>query len=377
MKKLTIVLWSILFCVTLWLVIAGKNRDLWRKWLSVESQSGKYGWDLYQMLWIDEFKQNYTIIPKNNLEESDIDLDGYDIWLMWDSFAETELSGARLGSFLASKFGDEILLLNNVDVWYLDPRRYLEKIWYTGMERKILVLETVERYSWNRGMEYGNYSSILSEIVWGLLWEGTKNFTKDWTSGNEEILKQVQNDETWLTQVLLRWQEILFDNEFVNYFWRNNKLIFPVYHWLMEKRWEWFGWSNDKVHIGKDGMLFLQEALDFAEMEKTDEDLEVLAENILGLKNDLKRVYNIDLVFMIIPDKSTVYLEYLDYKTTYDDYIPRLQEKLEQKWIEFVDVYQKYLDYRADDDSDLLYLKSDTHFTKVGKSLSVEGIMGN
>lgn len=119
-------------------------------------------------------------------------------------------------------------------------------------------------------------------------------------------------------------------------------------------------------------MLFYREEIGFAQMSKSDENVRKLAENISILDKELKKKYDLNLIYIAIPDKLTIYPEYYDYIWEYDDYLPRLQVELDRLDVEYVDVYSLFLDHKNEHPNEMLYYLSDTHYTAVGKMLMVE-----
>jgi len=338
-------------------MIAWKFRDIWRIYLHADSKSGYDFWDLYQMMWIDEFKQN---VEKYPIRKEDTSLVDADVFVIWDSFAWTNFWSDRLANFIEDESDLSVRYLWDIDVWFLDPVKYFERTWFlqkvwnkNNVKQRFLVLESVERYTWNRWMKYWKYNE--DDVVW---------------SQNKWLVLLKNNIWSLKDDI----EDVLFDFEFVNYFWRNNFVFFPVYHWIQNQRWRFFGWKSDKVMIGTWKMLFYREGIEFAQMKKGDDDIHKLAENISILDKELNEKYDLNLIYIAIPDKLTIYPEYYDSNWKYDEYLPRLQLELENFGVEYIDVYNLFLGYKKEYPEDLLYYLSDTHYTSIWKKILVDAI---
>jgi len=356
MKKFWIFVGVFSFCIAVFVLIAGKFRDVGRLYLHADSKSGYDFGDLYQMTRIDEFKQD---VEKYPIRPEDTSFAEAEVFVIGDSFAGTNFGSDRLANVIEDEFDVPVRFLWDVDVWFLDPVRYFERTGFLEKMQKsddrYLILESVERYTWNRGMNY-----------WKTLWNSVVN------SSAVSLNDEVEQSRITLRESKDKIEKIFFDFEFVNYFWRNNIVFFPVHHWMKNQRWEFFGWKSDKVMIGSWNMLFYREEIGFAQMSKSDENVRKLAENISILDKELKKKYDLNLIYIAIPDKLTIYPEYYDYIWEYDDYLPRLQVELDRLDVEYVDVYSLFLDHKNEHPNEMLYYLSDTHYTAVGKMLMVE-----
>ncbi len=92
-----------------------------------------------------------------------------------------------------------------------------------------------------------------------------------------------------------------------------------------------------------------------------------MAKNLSDLGLILKNEYNIELIYLIMPDKLSVYRDYLKNENIAESYIPKINSKLRERNLNVIDIYADYLNYRSNDDAKLLYYASDTHFTAFGK----------
>jgi hypothetical protein len=117
-------------------------------------------------------------------------------------------------------------------------------------------------------------------------------------------------------------------------------------------------------------MLFYSGDLGFNYARKSERILDSMATILSEFSQRLKQAYNIDLVYVVIPNKYSIYNDFIR-PYFYDNYIAQVSEKLRAKGVPFIDLYSVYMNYSTDD-SRLLYFPNDTHFTPFGKRLLVE-----
>lgn len=100
----------------------------------------------------------------------------------------------------------------------------------------------------------------------------------------------------------------------------------------------------------------------------SDRDLDTTVKVFEGLKKELKTTYNIRLILAVVPNKITVYHRHLDIK--YHNLLPRLQEKLKERSIDYVNLYD---DFKALDTT-LLYHRTDIHWNNKGTSIASDKV---
>jgi hypothetical protein len=91
-----------------------------------------------------------------------------------------------------------------------------------------------------------------------------------------------------------------------------------------------------------------------------------IANNIVYLDNQLKELYNLQLVLMPIPSKITIY----DYKVDlyqYNNLLPQIYSELKNRGILYVDLYNPY---KMSDE--ILYYATDTHWNEKGIDLALK-----
>lgn len=331
-KKLAFVV-LIIFCS--FVLIGGKKRSI-GIWFILKNDNFTNG-DLYNFCEIDDYKE---VIKCNKIEATN-KLENCNILTLGDSFFASSLDSDNFANELQKKSGHRIynidsdtdLFSSQVDM----PIAYFDGINYRSNKRRLLILETVERYSLKR-------SELYNLVKRG----GT---TKRMVLGNK-----------------------LFDNSDIEHFFKNNIVVKPVYKYINNARYRLFGTIDHAIgkYSRSKAMLFFREDIEFSNKAKTDKVVNAMVANVTRLSNTLKCKYNIDLVYVIIPDKFSIYNDYVTDNYKYDNFIPAVAKKLTSNGISVVDIYSKYMEYRSKPGAKLLYYGSDTHFTPTGKQLLIE-----
>jgi hypothetical protein len=100
----------------------------------------------------------------------------------------------------------------------------------------------------------------------------------------------------------------------------------------------------------------------------------MMAFNISLLGKILKEKYDLELIYVIMPTKYTVYGKYHDDFMGYNNFIPSVLDSLEKLEVNTFDTYSLYTN-ALDIDKDFLYYSGDTHFTPRGKKMLVNEII--
>ena len=86
-------------------------------------------------------------------------------------------------------------------------------------------------------------------------------------------------------------------------------------------------------------------------------------DNIELLSKELRERYNLELVFMIIPSKYTIYHYVVgDDGKKYGNFIPKMYAELKKRNIPVIEVYDEFMAQRKEK---LLFYGTDTHWTEV------------
>lgn len=136
-----------------------------------------------------------------------------------------------------------------------------------------------------------------------------------------------------------------------------------------------FGQSNvEKVVLGKDGWLFFSDTLDdyYGIETLSDDELMQIAENIKGIQ-DYFEENGISFVFTIVPNKNTLYPEYMkDYYVQGDTEgnFEKIVTKLKEENINYADIYNEF-----NAKTEIYYQRYDSHWNYEGAYIGYKTIM--
>ena len=244
------------------------------------------------------------------------------------------------------------------------PLKYLAEINYQTGTGKYFILETVERNAVERarGLEFDFKNNSVSDI---------NTLKNDYWSDIKSRVK------VFITKSNIR--SVLFDRVSVEYFIKNNILFRPVNIWLKNKAFNWFGDINSKtpIYLDNPNLLFFDAEINFNEDKKKLEEINYLADNIAQEARLIQEKYNLTFVYLIIPNKFSVYGDLVAGGKSYDNFIPLLQAALQKRGIQYIDVYQIFTQYKKTNPDDLLFYGGDTHYSPVGKQLVIDEIINS
>jgi hypothetical protein len=101
----------------------------------------------------------------------------------------------------------------------------------------------------------------------------------------------------------------------------------------------------------------------------TDKEIQNYADNVLQLKNNLKSLYNYDLLFLPVPTRYTVYHKFVN-NHPYNNFLPRLYKELDKRGIKYIDLYTEYS--KSDK---ILYHGTDTHWNSKGVDMALKLVL--
>ncbi|MGE0267458.1 MAG: hypothetical protein AB7S78_03230 [Candidatus Omnitrophota bacterium] len=337
MKKVFYCIWFVIFFFCLFVVVCGKFKDIGRQFIHLnETDEFTYG-DLYKMCLVDLYRER---IDKRPIGKQSSNLDDFDVIAFGDSFFRSNLGSESFAQELAKKSGLKVYYLDSDEYFQNDtnPLLFLKSKNYKKGSRKILIYQSVERYSL----------------------DGAKKLVSD----------QISADYSG------RWTEKVFDNDDLDYFFKDNRVIYPVVKWVANVKFHLLGEIDARIanYSVKPKMLFYKPGVEFNYRKKEPADFVMLAENLAYLRKTLHEEYNIELIYVVIPNKFTIYSEYADKEYRYDNYLSEVAGIMSREHVPFINVYSMYKDYRQRDDSQRLYYMNDSHYTPFGKAMIVEAV---
>ena len=352
MKKKDLILLIFIYLAgiaALFVFITARSSFLFKK---VSQSQGlftvKYG-DLYQTARIDDFKillpapaeEKNEDLRSGNINESDMIIFG-------DSFFTTHYGANNFPNQIAEKFNIKPFVYIDIydDYKYL-PFYFLKKHGYKKQEKKILLFESVERSLVTRFDREYNPNPEINEPL------GTES-----GPSKQNVWDDVK--KVWFTET----------DEKYEWFLKNNIVTNKLVDIITTQKFRWFGIIHQRtpVYSLNPPILFYEGPIrQFKEGFGNDEQVEAISEKLLFMQKELLERYNLELVFMPIPNKYTVYYELLT-EEKYNDFLPRLHDELDRLKIKNVRVYDAFVSAPKDE---LLYWNSDTHWNNKGMEISL------
>lgn len=291
------------FCaVTLCIIGIGGNAAKW----FIRDDIKKYG-ELYDCCKIATFRIPLPVIEyphaitDHPISESEI------------IFAGDSYFGKIYGKFFEKNTGVPVF-----NIWRKpgqSPVEALEELHYIpNGKQKYLVFETAER-----GIQHGLFKEKNPMTAWEQANQKLKNFTIN--AAKLEFFVSENQIMSKLIEVRNTFRFLVF---------KDISRLTPVY-------------SIDPP------MLHFHESVAGNRLIKTDADIEMIANKIECIAITLQQKYNLKMIFFPIPNKYSLYgYDYTKYKynthdESYDDFLPKLQKKLEEKSILSLDLYHEFL----------------------------------
>lgn len=322
--------YALIMLFAVFVVIGGKFPAFGRMFVASEPVAYALG-DQYRMCELDRFREEIPVVesaPNPPLDETEIIALG-------DSFFNSALGSEFFANELSRKIGLKVHNMHTSEFFEPQsyPLSYLEKIGYKGGRRRILVLESVERSVLERAGKYNTLGVSTSNKL------------------DAFAFKVLKNSD-------------------VEYFFKHNLIVEPLGKRLKNFRFERLGIVDKSIgaYSVDPKMLFYQRDIQFGRTKKTEAMLDNTADSIAALSASLKKRHDIDLVYLVIPDKYSVYRALAPNAEGYDRFIPRLCAELTERGVKNLDVYSLYARY-SKPGMPPIYYSSDTHYTALGKSI--------
>lgn len=335
MKKIiTFLLCSTAVFYSIFILIGSKFHSIGEKFLvQYESENFSFG-DLYSMSELKEFKQKISRVPTTQTTT----IETAEIIFLGDSFSTTDFESTTIPSQLADALKKPIFHEQELTA---DPIPYLKKINFKKGKPKILILETAERAVIDRALKYGATNTQ------------TANY------------KVINNGENFSYGI--------FESIRVDYFFKHNILINAIRLYIKQLNFKLFKRIDSRIgsYSLNPPMLFYLDEVAFGKMKNVP--MTKIADSIKNLNETLKNEYNLTLIYLVIPNKYTIYNDWVN-DGSYNGFLIGLQDELTNRWVLSPDIFRAYIDYRNISD-ELLYYPNDTHFTPVGKKIVVKKLL--
>ncbi len=306
----------------------------------------KYG-DLYYNNYISHFKEDFPTPRRNyRLSEKNPAVTDADILTFGDSFFDFSFI-KTLPERLSDTLGQKVFSFMTQDPAQSNPFCILNHSAYQKNHNpKYVIFETIER---NIPLKFGQAYDLTC-----------------YPKARRESLYYRVKDFIFYQHSEQLFALLLKRGYFVHHF----------YSYFVTKRFDLFGYISpmtDKYKLQEEPWLFYakeysSEPGGFYYMY-TDEELSNYAENISHLGRNLKSQYNLDLIFMPVPNKYSIYHTMVN-NDRYNDFLPRLYTELEKRGVIYIDLYHEYKS-----STDTFYYGTDTHWNKKGLDKALDLVL--
>lgn len=239
------------------------------------------------------------------------------------------------------------------------PLIYLKKSKKDNPKKRYLVYEIVERAI----HQVFNRPHVIN---------GRK--AKPMHAKNRRSIKPME----WLSSVFRPLNEKAFPSDMERryaYFLDRSVLTNLLSRKLNTLRFNLLGYISDKtpVYSLKPPMLFYYQTVNDKataySYSYTEKQIELYCNNIAKLHHTLKQHYNMEIVFMPVPSKVTIHGD-LAGLNNYNLLLPKIYEKLDQKNIPYVNLYEPFSKAKG-----IIYHPSDTHWNRKGLNIALKNLL--
>lgn len=194
----------------------------------------------------------------------------------------------------------------------------------------------------------------------------------------EPLLEQINVDNRNITRkkagTVKDWIFRNQEEEIYNKMLKGNILTTDIYGWIATVKFDLFKFISPltpKYYLGDTTRpwLFYYKQLNDENSSfyyhHSDEEIETYCNNIADLAHKLKVNYDLDFLFIPIPNKYTIYHTLIN-NDEYNELLPRIYASLEKKGVPVVKLYDDFLNAK-----EVLYYGTDTHWNKRGIDIAL------
>lgn len=305
----------------------------------------KYG-DLYYNNCIAHFKEDFPDqIRRYRLSDKNPEMNNADILSYGDSFFDISFQ-ETLPERLTDSLKQKVYSYITQDPTNSNPFCLLNEKGYARTDDpRIFILESAER---NIPIKYERpYDSDCKKI--SVQFEGFFQRIL-----NEYIFKY--NDEQLFNLILKR-----------------SYLTYGIFSFYSTLKFDWFNQISSLTplyRVSPDPWLFYSKSIDNGPgsfyYDFTPQEVNIYADNLARISKELRSNYNLEMIFMAIPNKYSLYSRIVS-KDQYNGFIPALQEALDIRGVKYIDLYTPF-----SSSSDTLYFGTDTHWNKKGVDMALD-----
>ena len=344
------VFFLIVVCFSIFILFFGKYKSPGRRLLHKEEilDKGYSPGELFYMCKVDYFKDK---IPYKKRIEKD-SIENALVLTYGDSYFYSPFGNGIFADLLEDSLNTPVYNIrpDGMQVPYNNPYTYLKNTGYKRGERKFLIFETVDRTAANRAKKYIEACNDTLPVQKKNLKQRIKQFR------NSIFYNQVCNT--------------LFSGNDLEYFFSENKFVFPIANFFSNLKFKLTREIDSRLEYSLNPkMLFYFENVTSSKTQHNENEIQEMVDNISFLSRKLNDDFNVMLIYLVIPNSYTIYHDYIDSMFQYDNFIPRLQNRLSTQNIEYIDLYSAFLRHRKNENSVPLFPISDTHLSMYGKTI--------
>ncbi|MBN2522559.1 MAG: hypothetical protein JXB24_04760 [Bacteroidales bacterium] len=305
----------------------------------------KFG-ELYYFSHILHFRE-YGLPPAKEKFEYSIkhsSISDCDILAFGDSFFEFSRH-KQIPERLADDFNKKVHYVNN-DF----PLDYLAQNNYKGTNPKLVIFERVERYIPVTFENRQTTHKIECEKKSFLRRSFNYILHKVFYPKSEELYDAMLKRSYLTTGIYSVISTVKFD-----LFHYISKLT-PVYRKDGKNSWLFY---HDQVNDEKTSFYY----------KHTQTEMDSICNNMADLAEKLKEEYNMDMIYLPLPAKYTLYHTVIN-NDNYNDFLPRLYKGLDKRGVKYVNVYDDFTNSDT-----ILYYHTDSHWNQKGIDMAYKKVV--
>ncbi len=361
MRRVFYCVWVLLLGLCGFVLLGTGFKALGRRLIFEETRNGYASQGFYELTLLEDNWENIKVYD----HAVNPPLESAEVITFGDSFFDAVQDSPLFSEVLTQRLGRPVYnhaswTFENPNVDH-NPAGFLGSVQYRKGEKKFLILESVERLAF---LKSGYYQP-------GEPLSGKKNLVNRLNSGMNWRLRSA---DQWLRKYVILLNN---DNPDCRHFLANNALLYPVSKWIAEAKFRWLGDIHpliDRHYDRRSEMFFFAEEVAFNRRVKPVQKIESLVENVVQAARELREKYNIELIYLIMPNKYTIYNDLVRPAYDYDGFIPKINELLAEQGVRTIDVYSAYIEYRRKGGEQWLYYPSGSHYTPLGKDILADAV---
>ncbi len=301
----------------------------------------KYG-ELYYFSMINHFREEGLPPAERKFEHSakQSSVEDCEILVFGDSFFEFSRH-KQFPEKLADDFHKKVHFVNNDH-----PLDYLSSVGYRDTIPKLVLLERVERYL---PVSFREEQVFPAEDAQNIDADSPLDyvFGKLFYKPSEELYDVMLKRSYLTTDLYSFFATLKFD------LYGKISSLTPEY--LVEDDTSWL-FYHDQVNEERTSFYY----------QHTREQMDSIADHMMNLATVLQDTFNMQLVYLPIPAKYTLYHNLIN-DDAYNEFLPRLYRELDERNVKNISVYDDFA--RSDT---LLYYRTDSHWNQAGIDIAYE-----